>query len=158
MQFVTIDQARLHCKSDSADDAALTLYVNAAEKAVAKAANRSIYASQGTLDTALAGISAALTAASAAYRAALAAADALAYTEDQDFAADKAQTAWRNAQVNATNAINGIVVDDMIIAAVLLTAGDWYKNRENTTDKEMHRLPTGAERIMSHYRVIGDMA
>lgn len=157
MELVTIGQARLQCKSDSADDAMLTTYVNAAEKAVVKLANRNIYATQNALDTALSGISAAMVIASAAYRTAIAAAAALPILNDQAFAKQKAESAWLDARVNATRTINGIVADELIIAAVLLVAGDYYKNREDTADKQMFALPSGAERIMSHYRVIGDI-
>lgn len=53
MRLVTLEQAREHCRADSADDAMVELYVTAAEDAVEAFLNRKVYASQEELDQAV---------------------------------------------------------------------------------------------------------
>lgn len=43
MQLITIDQARQHCRADSADDAMLELYGGAAEVAAQQFLNRRVF-------------------------------------------------------------------------------------------------------------------
>jgi len=43
MRLVDIDQARMHCRTDSDDDAILSLYVGAAEAAVQEFLNRRVF-------------------------------------------------------------------------------------------------------------------
>lgn len=43
MQLITIDQARQHCRADSADDAMLELYGGAAEGAAQQFLNRRVF-------------------------------------------------------------------------------------------------------------------
>ena len=110
MQFITIDQARDHCKSDSADDTMLTVYANAAEKAVAKMANRNIYATQGALDAALGGVVASMVAANATYTAALTAAAAIDIEADKLFATRPSPTFPAEAIITQINEERFIVL------------------------------------------------
>lgn len=43
MQLITIEQARQHCRADSADDAMLQLYGGAAEEAAQEFMNRKVF-------------------------------------------------------------------------------------------------------------------
>lgn len=53
MRLVTIDQARIHCRTEPEDDAQLTLYVDAAEQAAEDFLNRRVYADAEALAAAV---------------------------------------------------------------------------------------------------------
>lgn len=55
--------------------------------------------------------------------------------------------------------INGIVLDDAINAAILMTLGHLYKNREDNlaTGNNVVQLPVGAQRILQSKLWIGDL-
>lgn len=160
MSIVSVDQARAHCKADAADDTLLGVYLASAVKQCAHLANRNIYETPELLATAKAGVTAAMTAANAAYEAAVLAADDIESDLDKAFAYDAAERALMQAQVDASNVLDGIVADDNIRSAILLIVGHLYRNREEVITGQgatTGQLPMGAERIMSHYRVVGPL-
>lgn len=158
MSFVTLDQARAHCKADSADDSTLTLHLNAAVAACQQLANRSIYTDQTALDTALSGISAAMVTANAAYAAALLAADAIVIDADKLVAQDIAYQNYIKIKLTQESALNGIVVTDDINAAILLITGHFYRNREAVVTGQgaaATEVPLSAQNLMAPYRRVG---
>jgi hypothetical protein len=153
MNLVTIEEARAHCKSDPADDAMLTLYVNAAEAACSKHANRNIYADQAGLDAGLAALPTDIAAANAAYDTAIAAAASLT-AGNKLFAEEAAAFNLRQATARAQYTLAGMVLTDDVKAAVLLTAGHFYANREEVIAGPAAaavQLPFAAATIMDRY-------
>lgn len=53
MQLITIEQARQHCRADSADDAMLELYGGAAEGAAQQFLNRRVFPDAGSMAAAV---------------------------------------------------------------------------------------------------------
>jgi len=172
MQLITIDQARDHVKASGDDDELLTLYCNAAEAACARIANRQLYKSTADLTAAVASIPTKLAAAFATFDA-----NIVTYTALTDTRAGVILTMAANRQLAATldaldGIANGLALDaattptgapaaDDIIAAVLLTVGHYYRNRESVvtgTGAAAVEVPHAAESIMLNYRWMGPIA
>ena len=155
MSFVTLAEAKIHLRVDGTDeDALIGLYINAAEQAAVKALDRGVYADGTALQTAMTAAPAALTAATAAYTAAVAAAEAVTDTTEQTAALQVAEAAYMRAQVAYRQVFDGIVVNDQIKAAVLLTVGHLYANREDVVvGASVSALPNGADHLLQPYKV-----
>ena len=155
MSFVQLTEAKLHLRVDGTDeDALIGLYINAAEQAAVKAMDRGVYADGTALQTAITAAPAALTAATTAYTAAVTAADAMTDTTEQTAALQVAETAYMRAQVAYRQAFDGIVVNDTIKAAVLLTTAHLYANREDVVaGVSVAQMPNGAEWLLQPYKV-----
>ena len=155
MSFVTLAEAKLHLRADGTDeDALIGLYINAAEQAAVKAMDRGVYADGTALQTAMTAAPAALTTATAAYTAAVTAADAMTDTTEQAAALQVAETAYMRAQVAYRQVFDGIVVNDQIKAAVLLTVGSLYAQREDVVvGASVAALPNGADYLLQPYKV-----
>ena len=124
MSFVQLSEAKLHLRVDGTDeDAMIGLYINAAEQAAIKAMDRGVYADNTALQTAMAAAPAALTAAAAAKEAAVTSAEALTDADEKAAALKAAENAYMRALVAYRQVFDGIVVNDQIKAAVLLTVG-----------------------------------
>lgn len=158
MQFITLAQARTHCKADAADDSELTICVNAAEAACVRLANRNIYVTQVALDAAIAALPAMMVAANAAYEAAILVADEIEIEEDRDVATTLAEDALMKAQLVFDQTRDGLVISDDMLDAILLTTAHFYRNREEVVTGQnaaATALPMGAQSIMGHYRALG---
>lgn len=155
MSFVTLAEAKLHLRVDGTDeDALIGIYINAAEQAAIKAMDRGVYADDTALNAAKTAAPAALTAATAAYTAAVTAADAMSYAIEQAAALQVAETAYMSAQVAYRQVFDGIVVNDQIKAAVLLTVGHLFANREDVVvGASVSALPHGADCLLQPYKV-----
>lgn len=155
MTFVTLAEAKIHLRVDGTDeDALIGLYINAAEQAAVKAMDRGVYADGTALQAAMTAAPAALTTATAAYAAAVTAAEAVADTTEQTAAFQVAETAYMRAQVAYRQAFDGIVVNESIKAAVLLTVGHLYANREDVVvGASVAALPNGADYLLQPYKV-----
>lgn len=155
MSFVTLAEAKLHLRVDGADeDALIGLYINAAEQAAVKALDRGVYVDDTALQTAMAAAPAALTTATAAYTAAVTAADAMTDSTEQAAALQVAETAYMRALVAYRQAFDGILVNDQIKAAVLLTVGHLYANREDVVvGASVAALPNGADYLLQPFKV-----
>lgn len=155
MSFVTLAEAKLHLRVDGTDeDALIGIYINAAEQAAIKAMDRGVYADNTALQAAMTAAPAALTAATAAYTAAVTAADAMTDATEQAAALQVAETAYMRAQVAYRQAFDGIVVSDQIKAAVLLTVGHLFANREDVVaGASVSALPHGADCLLQPYKV-----
>lgn len=159
MDIITITQARDHCKTDAVDDVMLIVYANAAEKVCAQLANRALFVTQAALTTAIDTVPTTMTAAFTAHTNAMTAAASL-DENNRLFAEDKAAAALRSARVAASNIVHGIVADNDIIAAILLTTGHFYRNREEVVVGQAGRpeqVPMAAERIMRWHRRVGTL-
>jgi hypothetical protein len=157
MILVTIDLARAHCRSDSDDDTVLITYVSAAEKAAQDFLDRFVYPDAGTMATAIAALPAAIDTAYNAWTAAVAAANDLP-PEQAEIVKCGAHKAWKNAVDVARKTNGGLVVNDTIRAAVLLTAAHLYKNREDVlagASAGAVELPNGAKTMLWPDRMVG---
>uniref|UniRef100_A0A6M3M7V2 Putative head-tail connector n=1 Tax=viral metagenome TaxID=1070528 RepID=A0A6M3M7V2_9ZZZZ len=155
MSFVTLAEAKLHLRTEGTDeDALIGIYIAAAEQAAVKALDRGVYADNTALQAAMVAAPAALTAATAAYTAALTVADAMTDTTEQAAALQVAETAYMRAQVAYRQVFDGIVVNEAIKAAVLLTVGHLYANREDVViGASVAALPNGADFLLQPYKV-----
>ena len=155
MSFVTTSEAKLHLRVDSADeDALIGVYIAAAEQSAIALLDRGVYADGTALGVARASAPAELDTAIAAYESAIAAAEALA---DETAKAASIQTAGNGllrAKVAHRQAMDGMVVNDVIKAAVLLIVGHLYANREDAvTGVSVSKLPNGADYLLQPYKV-----
>ncbi len=156
MSFVTLAEAKIHLRAtDGTDeDALIGLYINAAEQAAVKALDRGVYADGTALQTAMTAAPAALTAATAAKEAAIVAAEAMTDADEKAAALQVAETAYLRALVAYRQVFDGIVVNDQIKAAVLLTVGHLYANREDVViGASVAALPNGADFLLQPYKV-----
>ena len=148
MPFITIVQAKAHLRiDDTAGDADLTLKIAAAERAAIEYLQCNVYTDQTALNAAIAAVPASLSAAKAAYIMADAAADAL---TDYDLVLDGkayALTVYMRAIYAGTRTRHGIVINELIQAAMLLILGRLYEVRED--DAEM---PRAAQDLLNSYR------
>ena len=155
MSFVPLAEAKIHLRVDGTDeDAMIGLYINAAEQAAVKAMDRGVYADGTALQTAMTAAPAALTAATVAKEAAVAAAEAITDSTEKSAALQVAETAYMRALVAYRQAFDGIVVNDQIKAAVLLTVGHLYANREDVVvGASVSALPNGADHLLQPFKV-----
>ena len=155
MIFVTTSEAKLHLRVDSADeDALIDVYITAAEQMAIALLDRGVYADGTALGVAKAAAPGELDTAIAAYESAIAAAEALA---DETAIAAAIQTAGNGllrAQVAHRHAMDGMVVNEAIKAAVLLIVGSLYVQREDVVvGVSVAQLPNGAEWLLAPYKV-----
>lgn len=155
MSFVSLAEAKLHLRVDGTDeDALIGIYINAAEQAAIKAMDRGVYADDTALNAAKTAAPAALTDATSAYTAAVTAADAMSDATEQAAALQVAETAYMRAQVAYRQVFDGVVVNDQIKAAVLLTVGHLFANREDVVvGASVSALPHGADCLLQPYKV-----
>ena len=155
MSFVTTSEAKLHLRVDSADeDALIGVYITAAEQMAVALLDRGVYADDTALGVAKAAAPGELDTAIAACESAIAAAEALA---DETAIAAAIQTAGNDllrAQVAHRQAMDGMVVNEAIKAAVLLIVGSLYAQREDVVvGVSVAQLPNGAEWLLAPYKV-----
>ncbi len=155
MSFVQLAEAKLHLRVDSADeDALIGVYITAAEQMAIALLDRGVYADDTALGVAKAAAPGELDTAIAAYESAIAAAEALA---DETAIAAAIQTAGNGllrAKVAYRQAMDGMVVNDVIKSAVLLIVGHLFVNREDVVaGVSVAQLPNGAEWLLQPYKV-----
>ena len=156
MSFVTLEEAKLHLRGvdGTAEDALIGLYINAAEQAAIKALDRGVYADGTALQTAMTAAPAALTAATAAKESAVVAAEAMTDADEKAAALQVAEAAYLRALVAYRQVFDGIVVNDQIKAAVLLTVGHLYAHREDAVvGASVAALPNGADYLLQPFKV-----
>lgn len=176
MAIISLDTARQHCKADTRDDSLLSLYIIAAQRRAEMMLNRRIFETAEELEAAIAAVPAlsdaaltalfdAETAAKTAYDAAIAAAEALTDLDARARAIAQAEfnydVAMRNARAIFTagagdrdNSVYGIVATDDIRAAMLLTIGHLFRNREDVVtgqSAQVAELPNAASALLWPY-------
>lgn len=158
MRFLTLDQARQHCKADDTDDVMLSIYIEAAERECEKLANRTIFKNAAAQTTAINAVPAAINAAKVIYDAAILAADALTDETAKEYATKIAQTTYDNVKFKQNEIIDSIVMEDNILNAMLLLIAHWYMNREEVVvGQSVVAIPSGVQSIMYKYRKVGDL-
>ena len=155
MIFVPTSEAKLHLRVDSAgEDAVIGVYITAAEQMAIALLDRGVYADDTALGVAKAAAPGELDTAIAAYESAMAAAEAL---PDETAIAAAIQTAGHGllrAKVAHRQAMDGMVVNEAIKAAVLLIVGSLYAQREDVVvGVSVAKLPNGAEWLLAPYKV-----
>ena len=151
MQLIDLLTAKAHLRvSGTTEDAAIALYVTAAETKAAHYVNRALFRDQASLEAAQAGLTASLDAAVQAHDAATAAAAAMDDGPLKDAAIRSADDAL--AAVVATNnrIQRGMVADDAVRVAVLLITGHLYENRSEAAE-----IPAGAKTFLDTVRSYG---
>ena len=154
MSLVTLESAKLHLRVDGTDeDALIGVYITAAEQMAIALLDRGVYADGTALGVAKAAAPGELDTAIAAYESAIAAAEALA---DESAKAASIQTAGNGllrAKVAHRHAMDGMVVNEAIKAAVLLIVGHLYANREDVVaGVSVAQMPNGAEWLLQPYK------
>ena len=155
MTFVTTPEAKLHLRLDGTEeDALIGVYITAAEQWAMSFLDRGVYADGTALGVAKAAAPGELDTAIAAYDAAIESAELL---DDPDAQAAAIQTAGNDllrAKVAHRHAMDGMVVNEAIKAAVLLIVGSLYTQREDAVvGVSVEQLPNGAEWLLAPYRV-----
>lgn len=151
MDFLTIQRLRDHCKTDGDDDSQLEFYGEAAERAVVADLDRMVFKDEAAWDAAIAAIPDAITASRLKYEARI-----LALGEDDTIGHDQAWANYSRVRRAQHRVLDGIIINAAIEAAMLLTAGNLYRNREATVVGETAvSLPNGVDALLTPYRALG---
>ncbi len=153
--MIDLELAREHLKADEegVEDDLIEQYIASAVSACEGYCNRKFYndetARAADYTVALADMQTAITARDTALAAATN--DEVKNIVNNDYIAKRGSVLAR---------CNGVVIDDTIIAAILLMLGHFYKNRQEVVVSQNNAtpLPAGAQRILQPYLWIGDLA
>lgn len=152
MSLIDLAIAREHLRVESDyPESQVAIYLNAAERLVAEFLNRRIYADADTLAADIAANPAAITAFRAAYDAATDAAAALEDADAQYEALQHARRVYAAAKASAREIYDGIVVNEALKAAILLTMTSLHENRGD--ESAPAALPRAAIELAFPFRV-----
>ncbi len=160
MAFVTLEQARTHCRADGEDDDLLQLYINAAEIDAITQLNRDVFQTGEELQDAIAAIPAAMVIARQERDDALSAADQLEDEADRCEAIRVARDGYQSKRIKWYQTRNGIVIDDHIRGAILTTIQHSYQNRSNVVAGQGAAavlVPQTASWIYQQRRYMGEL-
>lgn len=154
--ILTIEKARAHCRVDSDyPSEQLTPYMAAAERFVIDHLNRGVYQDQAALDTAKDGLPLKMGDAFDEYESSIEAAKQVENPAQRQMMIDLAKDKYRQARRESLLAMNGIVVNDTIVAAMLLVLGNLFENRESDlVGVSGSKLPTGVPDLLRPYRLV----
>ncbi len=148
MSFITLSQAKAHLRIDgSASDSDLLIKIEAAERSAVEYLGCNVYDDETSMAAAIAAVTATLAAAKATYNAAYEVAIAI---EDADLSLieeAQAMAVYMRAVYAATRTRNGVVINDLIIAAMLLIVGWLFEQREDTD-----AVPRAAQDLLNQFR------
>jgi hypothetical protein len=148
MSFLTLAQAKLHCRIDGTDgDADLLIKISAAERSATEYLQCNVYATQSALNSAINQVAGNLESAKADYDDALTEAMAITDSDLRNVEMINALSVYNRAKYEATRTRSGIVINDLILSAMLLIVGWLYESRE---DGEM--MPRAARDLLSPFR------
>lgn len=155
MPIIDIATAKQHLRLQSDyPDPQVSPYLGAAELFASEFLNRKVFATQDEFDAALAAVPAALAAAGLVYEAALSAATVIEDSVTRCAAEAQARRVYRQAQTDAAETYRGMVTNKLINAAILLTLGHLFENRqENVAGVTVTELKLGAQRLLFPFRV-----
>lgn len=153
--LLSFEEARAHLRVESCyPTEQVAPYLLAAERFAVEFLNRRVYESEAKLAEAVAAVPKALSDARVAYEEGVRSAAALSDGSERDAACEHAAWAYRAAKTAALEIRCGMVIDDLIKAAILLTLGHLHENREEViTGTIATTLPTGARALLQPYRV-----
>lgn len=149
---LAVAKAHLRLESDYPDDQ-VQGKLDAAESSAAEFLNRRIFENQGALEMAIAAVPAALVAAGTAYQAALETANEIEDYVARCAAQAYALRAYRAARTSGDETYAGIVINAQIEAAILLTLGHLFENRQDVQQGTVQQLPIGATQLIFPFRV-----
>ncbi len=149
MPLLTPDECIVQCNADPADAPLLEKLLAAAESAVAGHLNRAFFATAAELMAAQDALPDAAGEAQDAYDAAMSAAGALSNAAARKMAVDLAEQRLKEAKIGFQRVLFGMVVTPRIEAAVRLTLGNLYANREEVVvGASATRLPQGIPELL----------
>jgi hypothetical protein len=152
--LVDLAAAKAHIRDEGAPDDQVQMYLRAAEQSAEQWLNRRIYATTDELTAALLEVPAASLSAVNAYDAALVAADALGDVRLVLDARAQAGRVYDRAADAIREIRDGIVINDLIKAGILLLFGHLYANREDVVaGVTASELPQGSKYLLQPYRV-----
>ena len=146
MSFLTLTQAQQHLRGDF-DEADLLLKMSAAERISIEYLQCNVYASDAALKSAIAGVPRMLSLAKDSYNDAYA--DAVTESDIDLSLMEQAQamSVYMRAVYEATRTRNGIVINELILSAMLLTLGWLSETREDG-----EAMPLAAQDLLSPFR------
>ncbi|MYM31489.1 phage gp6-like head-tail connector protein [Duganella sp. CY15W] len=155
MSLISMDVAKSHLRVVGSDeDADIELKLQAAEQAASAYLNRNLYVDQAALNAALESAPGAFAAACEAHRTAIDAANALSDDAQRGMALLGAHERFDAANLASILIYRGMVANSAIKAAILLTLGHLYENREDAVvGLVITELPAGARSLLRPYRI-----
>lgn len=153
MPVIDIDVAMQHLRAEDEDRVLVEAQLGAAEEQASQYMQRRFYADQAALDAALATVPAAITTTRARYEEAVASIEFIPLLEDRYGSRERAARAFADARAAVEMVARGIVINDAIRAACLLSLGHLYANREDVvTGTITAELPMGSRWLLGPYR------
>lgn len=156
MTILTLDEAVAHCRVDFGYPVEQLLpYMDAAESYVIAHLNRSVFESQADLDQAQDDIAAKIGAASDAYQSAVNAANQVGNLAQRQAMIDVAKAKYSAVTLESRRDLDGVVLNGAIRAAMLLTLGNLFANREaDVVGVTVAALPAGVPELLRPYRMV----
>lgn len=149
MPLLTPEECIAQCNADPADAPLLNKLLAGAESAVAGHLNRALFSSQDELATAQNALPQAAGEAQDAYDAAMVAAEIMPNPAAREMAILLAEERLKEARIAFQRILFGMVATPRIEAAVRLTLGNLYENREEVVvGATAIRLPQGVPELL----------
>ena len=155
---IDIDTARTFLKADGDDDNLITVQIGSATTICEDYCNRVFYADAEAQQDDFA--AALVDRVNALLNRKTALATITGTETDDDDTRGLIRDHYIQVLARITQRVNGIVLDDAINAAILITLGHIYKNREDNlaTGNNVVQVPVGAQRILQAKLWIGNLA
>ena len=148
MSFITLAQAKLHCRIDGTDgDADLLIKISAAERAASEYIQCEIYLTQSALNSAISQSSSTLENAKSDYDEAMAEAALLTDADLREMEEQQALDVYNRAKYSVSRVRNGVVINDLIVASMLLIVG-WM----NEVREDGEPIPKAARDLLHHFK------
>lgn len=149
MALLTPEECIVQCRAEPEDGPLLESLLASAESAVAGHLNRAVFASAAELDSALDALPGAAGEAQDAYESAIARAELLGHAAAREMATAVARERLAEAKLGFNRALHGMVVTPRVEAAVRLTLGNLYANREQVVvGATAVELPQGVSELL----------
>lgn len=149
MPLLTLEECIQHCRAEREDGPLLELLLASAESAVAGYLNRALFSGADELLAAQDALPAAAGEAQDAYDAAIISASSLDNPAAQEMAVSLARERLAAARLGFGRVLHGMVANPRIAAAVRLTLGNLYANREQVVvGVATAELPQGVPELL----------
>lgn len=153
MPVINIEKAMVHLRVDEDTGGDVLAKLNSAEDKAARYLNRFFYASVAAWTEAIALCLNQLNDALEQYTQSCNTANLVTDFVSRGMLLSAAENLKKEAQRNTKMAMQGIVINPSIEAAVLLILGSLYENREDETSTAVNELPKGALWLLDPYRL-----